>query len=52
MRNILAYNLDTSNLSYLPAEFTTAVHELWSDAVFKREVYEYAGDSVVMDSAT
>ncbi|KJA13994.1 hypothetical protein HYPSUDRAFT_220657 [Hypholoma sublateritium FD-334 SS-4] len=48
---ILAYNLDTANLLYLPAEFTTAVHQLWADAAFKGEVYEYGGDSVLMDSA-
>ena len=52
MQSLLAYDLDTPKLSSLPAEFTTAVHELWLDAAFKREVCEYAGDSVVMDSAT
>lgn len=52
MENVLAYNMDmVANLTYLPAEFTTAVHQLWADAAFKREVYEYAGDSVLMDSA-
>lgn len=51
MDSILAYDLDTANQVYLPAGITTAVHQLWADEAFKRAVHEYAGDSVLMDSA-